>query len=136
MSPASLNRPNSTSGSLAAQILDRRKLPFVSDLHHEISRSWKQSFSSRLLLDAPISQTWLFVEAATSVVEKFNSDKSQSAALKQFMPRRMRDPPTLPPPTCRQSAPHLVRSPPAGAAPWLIPPDYGLGSPTDDLADG
>ncbi|XP_077081417.1 uncharacterized protein LOC143735218 [Siphateles boraxobius] len=26
----------------------RRKLPFFSDLHHEISRSWKQPFSSRL----------------------------------------------------------------------------------------
>ncbi len=25
-----------------------RKLPFFSDLHHEISRSWKQPFSSRL----------------------------------------------------------------------------------------
>ncbi len=27
---------------------ERRKLPFFSDLHHEISRSWKQPFSSRL----------------------------------------------------------------------------------------
>ncbi len=27
---------------------ERRKLPFFSDLHHEISRSWKQSFSLRL----------------------------------------------------------------------------------------
>ncbi len=26
----------------------RRKLPFIPDLHHEVSRSWKQSFSSRL----------------------------------------------------------------------------------------
>ncbi len=28
--------------------LERRKLPFFSDLHREISSSWKQSFSSRL----------------------------------------------------------------------------------------
>ncbi len=27
---------------------ERRKLPFFGDLHHEISRSWKQPFSSRL----------------------------------------------------------------------------------------
>ncbi len=27
---------------------ERRKLPFFIDLHHEISRSWKQPFSSRL----------------------------------------------------------------------------------------
>ncbi len=44
-----------------------------------------------LLLDAPISQSGLFGEAVSSVVEKFRSAKTQSAALKQFMPRRMRD---------------------------------------------
>ncbi len=43
------------------------------------------------LLDAPISQSGLFGKAVNSVVEKFRSAKMQSAALKQFMPRRMRD---------------------------------------------
>ncbi len=43
------------------------------------------------LLDAPISQSGLFGEAVSSVVEKFRSAKMQSAALKQFMPRRTRD---------------------------------------------
>ncbi len=43
------------------------------------------------LLDAPISQSGLFGEAVSSVVEKFRSAKTQSAALKQFMPRRIRD---------------------------------------------
>ncbi len=43
------------------------------------------------LLDASISQSGLFGEAVSSVVEKFRSAKTQSAALKQFMPRRMRD---------------------------------------------
>ncbi len=43
------------------------------------------------LLDAPIAQTRLFGEAVSSVVEKFRSAKSQSAALRQFMPRRTRD---------------------------------------------
>ncbi len=38
-----------------------------------------------------LSQTRLFGEAVSSVVEKFRSATSQSAALKQFMPRRMRD---------------------------------------------
>ncbi len=43
------------------------------------------------LLDAPILQSGLFGEAVSSVVEKFRSAKTQSAALKQFMPRRTRD---------------------------------------------
>ncbi len=36
------------------------------------------------LLDAPISQSGLFGEAVSSVVEKFRSAKMQSTALKQF----------------------------------------------------
>ncbi len=43
------------------------------------------------LLDAPISQSGLFGEAVSSVVEKFRSAKTQSTALKQFMPWRTRD---------------------------------------------
>ncbi len=43
------------------------------------------------LLDAPTSQSGLFGEAVSSVVEKFRSAKTQSTALKQFMPRRTRD---------------------------------------------
>ncbi len=43
------------------------------------------------LLDALISQSGLFGEAVSSVVNKFRSVKTQSAALKQFMPRRLRD---------------------------------------------
>ncbi len=43
------------------------------------------------LLDAPISQSGLFGEAVSAVVDKFRSAKTQSAALKQFMPRRSRD---------------------------------------------
>lgn len=45
------------------------------------------------LLDAPISQSGLFGEAVNTVVEKFRSSKSQSAAFKQFMPRRVRESP-------------------------------------------
>ncbi len=43
------------------------------------------------LMDAPISQSGLFGEAVSAVVDKFRSAKTQSAALKQFMPRRARD---------------------------------------------
>ncbi len=43
------------------------------------------------LLDAPISQSGLFGEAVSSVVEKFRSAKTQSTDLKQFMPRRTKD---------------------------------------------
>ncbi len=39
------------------------------------------------LMDAPISQSGLFGEAVSAVVDKFCSAKTQSAALKQFMPR-------------------------------------------------
>ncbi len=44
-----------------------------------------------LLMDAPISQSGLFGEAVSAVVDKFRSAKTQSAALKQFMPMRSRD---------------------------------------------
>ncbi len=37
------------------------------------------------------SQSGLFGEAVSAVVDKFRSAKAQSAALKQFMPRRSRD---------------------------------------------
>ncbi len=43
------------------------------------------------LMDAPISQSGLFGEAVSAVVDQFRSAKTQSAALKQFMPRRARD---------------------------------------------
>ncbi len=43
------------------------------------------------LLDAPISQSGLFGEAVSSVVEKFRSAKTQSTAFKQFIPWRTRD---------------------------------------------
>ncbi len=43
------------------------------------------------LMDAPISQSGLFGEAIGAVVDKFRSAKMQSAALKEFMPRRSRD---------------------------------------------
>ncbi len=43
------------------------------------------------LMDAPISQSGLFGEAVSAVVDKFRSAKTQSAALNQFMPRRARD---------------------------------------------
>ncbi len=43
------------------------------------------------LMDAPISQSELFGEVVSAVVDKFRSAKTQSAALKQFMPRRARD---------------------------------------------
>ncbi len=48
-SPTILSLPNSMSRFLIGPNSrpERRKLPFFSDLHHEISRSWKQPFSSR-----------------------------------------------------------------------------------------
>ncbi len=40
---------------------ERRKLPFFSDLHQEISRSWKQPFSSRLTTWQPLTSPTLWV---------------------------------------------------------------------------
>ncbi len=64
------------------------------------------------LLDAPISQSGLFGEAVSSVVEKFRSAKTQSTALKQFMPRRTRDHSTPSSSLCREQS--LPRKEPSG----------------------
>ncbi len=44
------------------------------------------------LLDAPISGSGLFGDAINAVVDTFRAAKTQSAAFKQFMPRRAREP--------------------------------------------
>ncbi len=67
------------------------------------------------LMDAPISQSGLFGEAVSAVVDKFRSAKTQSAALKQFMPRRARDYSTPSSSVSReQSLPR--KEPPSGGA--------------------
>ncbi|KAK9957719.1 hypothetical protein ABG768_011942 [Culter alburnus] len=43
------------------------------------------------LMNVPISQSDLLGEAVNTVVDKFRAAKSQSAVLRQFMPRRVRD---------------------------------------------
>ncbi len=81
------------------------------------------------LLDAPISQSGLFGEAVSSVVEKFRYTKTQLASPKQFMLRRMRDHST---PSSSLSREHsLPRKESTGrrCAPAHPPPDHGLGSP-------
>ncbi len=72
------------------------------------------------LLDAPISQSGLFGEAVSSVVEKFHYAKTQSAALRQFMPRRTRDHSTPSSSLSREQS--LPRKEPSGRS-------DGLGSP-------
>ncbi len=67
----------SMAGSVAAE---RHLWLNLTEIHEKV-----------FVLDAPISQSGLFGEAVSSVVEKFRSAKTQSAALKQFMPRRTRD---------------------------------------------
>ncbi len=152
MSPASLNRPNSTSGSLAAQFLrpGGRKLPFYTDLHtaRTVGRSngWLGSRRAPLvaqphgdswegevffLLDAPISETGLFGEAVSSVVEKFHSAKSQSAALNPLMPRRITGTPQTPPPPPLSRERSLPRKEPTSRsyAPSLPPQLFELEQP-------
>ncbi len=67
------------------------------------------------LMDAPISQSGLFGEAVSAVVDKFRSAKTQSAALKQFMPRRARDYST-PSSSVSREKPLPRREPPSGGA--------------------
>ncbi len=95
------------------------------------------------LLDAPISQTGLFGEAVSSVVEKFQSAKSQSTVLRQFMPRRTRDPSNAPLLLFVQRALFAKKGAClSGAVPQLIPLRPRSGEPaadyfpTDDLAGG
>ncbi len=66
-------------------------------------------------MDAPISQSGLFGDAVSAVVDKFRSAKTQSAALKQFMSRRARDYSTPTSSVSReQSLPR--KEPPSGGA--------------------
>ncbi len=73
------------------------------------------------LMDAPISQSGLFGEAVSAVVDKFRSAKTQSAALKQFMPRRARDFST-PSSSVSREQPLPRREPPSGGAQATRPP--------------
>ncbi len=72
------------------------------------------------LMDAPISQSGLFGEAVSAVVDKFRSAKTQSAALKQFMPRRARDFST-PSSSVSREQPLPRREPPSGGAQAMRP---------------
>ncbi len=73
------------------------------------------------LMDAPISQSGLFGEAVSAVVDKFRSAKTQSAARKQFMPRRARDFST-PSSSVSREQPLPRREPPSGGAQATRPP--------------
>ncbi len=75
------------------------------------------------LMDAPISQSGLFGEAVSAVVDKFRSAKTQSAALSQFMPRRARDFSTPSSSVSREQPPPPGRSPLAAEPrPRAFPP--------------
>ncbi|KAK9967694.1 hypothetical protein ABG768_002073, partial [Culter alburnus] len=54
----------------------RRKLPFFSDLHSEISRSWKQPFSARLTNAAAAD----FTNLVSSVEQKRSLHRKESAS--------------------------------------------------------
>ncbi len=73
------------------------------------------------LMDAPISRSGLFGEAVSAVVDKFRSAKTQSAALKQFMPRRARDFST-PSSSVSREQPLPRREPPSSGAQATRPP--------------
>ncbi len=70
--------------------LSSHRMPPMTESH------WDSREGKSILLDAPISQTGLFGKAVSSVVDTFRSAKSQSAAHRQFMPRRTRDPSNTP----------------------------------------
>ncbi len=74
------------------------------------------------LMDAPISQSGLFREAVSAVVDKFRSAKTQSAALNQFMPRRARDFSTPSSSVSREQPPPRREPPSGGAQATRLPP--------------
>ncbi len=74
------------------------------------------------LMDAPISQSGLFGEAVSAVVDKFRSAKTQSAALNQFMPRRARDFSTPSSSVSREQPPPRREPPSGGAQATRLPP--------------
>ncbi len=74
------------------------------------------------LMDAPISQSGLFGEAVSAVVDKFRSAKTQSAALNQFMPRRARDFSTPSSSVPREQQPPRREPPSGGAQATRLPP--------------
>ncbi len=73
-------------------------------------------------MDAPISQSGLFGEAVSAVVDKFRSAKTQSAALNQFMPRRARDFSTPSSSVSREQPPPRREPPSGGAQATRLPP--------------
>ncbi len=187
-----------------------RKLPFFCDLHHEISRSWKQPLFSRLTNAAaadftnlvgsvehgytaiPVVEDTLASHISPSlapswkscpllptkqcrtnsaligksymaagqadmalhtmaILQAYQADvlkemdegdgptpeavkelRKATAALRQFMPRKTRDPltPHPTPPSRDRSLPR--KEPPSGAAPWLIPLRPRSGEPAAD----
>ncbi len=78
------------------------------------------------LMDAPISQSGLFGEAVSAVVDKFRSAKTQSAALNQFMPRRARDFSTPSSSVSREQPPPRREPPSGGAQATRLPPTTKL----------
>ncbi len=74
------------------------------------------------LMDAPISQSGLFGEAVSAVVDKFRSAKTQLAALNQFMPRRARDFSTPSSSVSREQPPPRREPPSGGAQATRLPP--------------
>ncbi len=192
-----------------------RKLPFFCDLHHEISRSWKQPLFSRLTNAAaadftnlvgsvehgytaiPVVEDTLASHISPSlapswkscpllptkqcrtnsaligksymaagqadmalhtmaILQAYQADvlkemdegdgptpeavkelRKATAALRQFMPRKTRDPLTphpTPPPPRPETAPYRERSPHQGQHPGSSPSDHGLGSPRPTIA--
>ncbi len=83
------------------------------------------------LMDAPISQSGLFGEAVSAVVDKFHSAKTQSAALKQFMPRRSRDYSIPSSSVSREQS--LPRKEPSGGGAQALPP-LRFGEPVAGLS--
>ncbi len=81
------------------------------------------------LLDTPISQSGLFGEAVSSVVEKFRSAKTQSAALRQFHAQEDEGPFHSSSSLSREQS--LPRKEPSGRSDGLGEPVAGLSLASD-----
>ncbi len=89
---------------------ERRKLPFFSDLHQEISRSWKQPFSSRLTNAAAADFTNLVGSVEQGYTAMPVVEDTLASHLSPSLAPSWKSRPLLPSKTCRTTSALIRKS--------------------------
>ncbi len=89
---------------------ERRKLPFFSDLHQEISRSWKQPFSSRLTNAAAADFTNLVVSVEQGYTAMPVVEDTLASHLSPSLAPSWKSRPLLPSKPCRTTSALIGKS--------------------------